>query len=95
MIKLVNWLIIEEETTLGFVNLNGDNKSSKNQVFVVEIAQRFDAPDLYISDSLKDAVLRFCFLDEEDLEDPEEKEYFDRIYKRAEKEIKKAESKSK
>ena len=95
MIKLVNWLIMEEETTLGFVNLNGDNKSFKNQIFVVEIAQRFDASDLYISDSLKDAVLRFCFLDEEDLEDPEEKEYFDRIYKQAEEEIKKAESKSK
>ena len=95
MIKLVNWLIMDEEMTLGFVNLNGDNKSFKNQVFVVEIAQRFDAPDLYISDSLKDAVLRFCFLDEEDLENPDEKEYFDRIYKQAEEEIKKAESKSK
>ena len=94
MIKLVNWLIMEEEETLGFVNLNGDNKSFKNRVFVVEIAQRFDAPDLYISDSLKDAVLRFCFLDEEDLENPEEKECFDRIYEQAEKEIKKAESKS-
>lgn len=89
MIKLVNWLIMEEEETLGFVNLNG------KQIFVVEITQRFDAPDLYVSDSLKDAVLRFCSLDEEDLEDPEEKEYFDRIYKQAEKEIKKAESKSK
>lgn len=89
MIKLVKWLIMEEEETLGFVNLNG------KQIFVVEITQRFDAPDLYISDSLKDAVLRFCFLDPEDLDDEEEKEYFDRIYKQAEKEIKKAESKSK
>ena len=89
MIKLVNWLIMEEETTLGFVNLNG------KQIFAVEIAQRFDAPDLYVSDSLKDVVLRFCFLDPEDLDDEEEKEYFDRIYKQAEKEIKKAESKSK
>lgn len=89
MIKLVNWLIMEEEETLGFVNLNG------KQIFVVEIAQRFDAPDLYVSDSLKDAVLRFCFLDEEDLENSDEKECFDRIYKQAEKEIKKAESKSK
>ena len=94
MIKLVNWLIMEEEETLGFINLNGDNKSFKNQIFVVEKAQRFDAPDLYISDSLKDTVLRFCSLDEEDLEDPEEKEYFDRIYEQAEEEIKKAESKS-
>jgi hypothetical protein len=80
---------MEEEETLGFANLDG------KQIFVVEKAQRFDAPDLYVSDSLKDAVLRFCSLDEEDLEDPEEKEYFDRIYEQAEKEIKKAESKSK
>ena len=89
MIKLVNWLIMEEEEALGFVNLNG------KQVFVIEKAQRFDAPNLYISDSLKDAVLRFCSLDEEDLEDPEEKEYFDRIYEQAEKALKKAESKKK
>lgn len=89
MIKLVNWLIMEEEETFGFADLNG------NKVFVVEIAQRFDAPDLYISDSLKDAVLRFCFLDEEDLEDSEEKECFDRTYKQAEKALKKAESKKK
>lgn len=89
MIKLVNWLIMEEEMTLGFVNLNG------KQIFIVEIAQRFDAPDLYISDSLKDAVLRFCFLDPEDLDDEEEKEYFDRIYKQVEEEMKKAESEKK
>ena len=93
MIKLVNWLVMEEETTLGFVNLNGDNKSFKNRVFVIEKAQRFDAPNLYISNSLKDAVLGFCSLDEEDLEDSEEKEYFDRIYKQAEEALKKAESK--
>lgn len=85
MIKSVNWLIMEEEETLGFVNLNG------KQIFVVEIAQRFDAPDLYVSDSLKDAVLRFCFLDEEDLENSDEKECSDRIYEQVEKEIKKAE----
>lgn len=84
---MVNWILLEEEETLGFVNLNG------KKIFLVEIAQRFDAPAIFIFDSLKEAILKFCFLDPEDLDNEEEKECFDRIYKEAEEEMKKAESK--
>lgn len=82
MIKSVNWLLMEEEETFGYVDLNG------KKIFVVEIAQRFDAPDVFISDSLKDAVLKYTFLDPEDLDSEEEKEYFNRVYKEIEEKIK-------
>lgn len=85
---LVHWLIMEEEECIGVATLNSKN------IFVVEIAQRFDAPDLYVYDNLRDAVLRQCFLDEEDLEDADEKEYFDTCYKEAEEALKKYEQRN-
>lgn len=90
---LVHWLIMEEEECIGVATLNSKNNSTQ-QVFVVEIAQRFDAPDLYVYDNLRDAVLRQCFLDEEDLEDADEKEYFDTCYKEAEEALKKYEQRN-
>lgn len=90
---LVHWLIMEEEECIGVATLNSKNNSTQ-KVFVVEVAQRFDAPDLYVYDNLRDAVLRQCFLDEEDLEDPDEKEYFDTCYKEAEEALKKYEQRN-
>lgn len=84
----VHWLIMEEEECIGIAT------SNSQKVFIVEIAQRFDAPDLYVYDNLRDAVLRRCFLDEEDLENEEEKEYFDTCYKEAEEALKKYEQRN-
>ena len=86
---LVHWLIMEEEECIGVATIKPNQ-----QIFVVEVAQRFDAPDLYVYDNLRDAVLRQCFLDEEDLTNKDEKEYFDTCYKEAEEALKKYEQRN-
>lgn len=100
---LVHWFIMEEEECIGVATLKPNTETTESstqqsnspqQVFVVEVAQRFDAPDLYVYDNLRDAVLRQCFLDEEDLEDADEKEYFDTCYKEAEEALKKYEQRN-
>ena len=80
MSKVVRWFDLDEEFTIGFATIGGKD------VFITEEAVRFDAPLVRVHETLREAVLRKCFLDEDDLEDPEEKRYFNRTLKRATKE---------
>lgn len=75
----VNWFVLEEEFTIGSAEVNGKD------VFITEESIRFDAPRVMIHETLREAVLQVCSLDEEDLEYPEEKEYFEEYLKKAQK----------
>ena len=80
MSKVVRWFDLDEEFTIGFATIGGKD------VFITEEAVRFDAPLVRVHETLREAVLRKCSLDEDDLEDPEEKRYFNRTLKHATKE---------
>lgn len=72
----VNWFVLEEEYTIGSAEVNGKD------VFITEESIRFDAPRVMIHETLREAVMQICSLDEDDLEIPEEKEYFEEELKK-------------
>ena len=73
----VNWFVLEEEYTIGSAEVNGKD------VFITEEAVRFDAPRVMIHETLREAVMQISYLCEEDLEDDEEREYFEKTLKKA------------
>lgn len=79
MSSSVNWFVLEEEYTIGYAKVNG------RYVFITEESVRFDAPKVTIHESLREAVMKICYLDEDDLEIPEEREYFERTLKEVQK----------
>ena len=79
MSSCVNWFVLEEEHTIGSAKVNGKD------VFITEESIRFDAPRVMIHETLRDAVMQVCSLDEDDLENPEEKEYFEEYLKKVQK----------
>ena len=79
MSSRVNWFVLEEEYTIGFATIGGKD------VFITEESVRFDAPLVKVHETLSEAVMQVCSLDEDDLEIPEEKEYFEEDLKRAKK----------
>lgn len=77
MSSCVNWFVLEEEFTIGSAEVNGKD------VFITEESIRFDAPRVMIHETLREAVMQVCSLDEDDLNVPEEKEYFEEYLKKA------------
>ena len=73
----VNWFVLEEEYTIGFATIGGKD------VFITEESIRFDAPLVKIHETLSEAVMQVCSLDEDDLGIPEERRYFKRTMKEA------------
>lgn len=78
----VNWFVLEEEYTIGSAEVNGKD------VFITEESIRFDAPRVMIHETLREAAMQICSLDEDDLEIPEEKEYFEEFLKKITKKYK-------
>ena len=80
MCKLVRWFLLEEELTIGIVLMN--NK----EVFVAEESVRFDAPNVYVADSLRALLLQLWCWDEGDFNKahPEDKAQFEKDLKRIE-----------
>lgn len=79
MSSSVRWFVLEEEYTIGSAKVNGKD------VFITEESVRFDAPEVTIHETLREAVMKICYLDEDDLEVPEEREYFEESLKEAQK----------
>jgi len=80
MCKLVRWFWLDEELTIGIVLMN--NK----EVFVAEEAVRFDAPNVYVADSLRALQLQLWRWDEGDYNKahPEDRKQFEEDLKRIE-----------
>lgn len=84
MSSRVNWFVLEEEHTIGFAEVNGKD------VFITEESVRFDAPLVKIHETLAEAVMQVCSVDEDDLGIPEERRYFKKSMKKALKAYRKA-----
>lgn len=78
----VNWFVLEEEYTIGSAEINSKD------IFVTEEAVRFDAPRVMIHETLREAAMQICSLDEDDLEYDEEREYFEKFLKKITKKYK-------
>lgn len=77
MSSRVNWFVLEEEHTIGFATIGGKD------VFITEESVRFDAPLVKVHETLTEAVMQVCSLDEDDLGIPEERRYFKKSMKEA------------
>lgn len=77
MSSSVNWFVLAEEHSIGSAKINGKD------IFITEESVRFEAPLVKIHETLREAVMQICSLDEEDLEYDEEREYFEETLKKA------------
>lgn len=79
MSSSINWFVLAEEYSIGSAKINGKD------IFITEECERCEAPTVKIHETLREAVMQICSLDEEDLKDDDEREYFEDTLKEAQK----------